>query len=233
MADKEQIIIDGINLSNIRLYLETGHRASISTKEFEKILDLLEEKTQECEKYESYYELYRQKQRVIKNVHAVVNSHPKYGVELTNTGVIDKDERLSTLEVDEQIKLIFDETLKECEELKKERITLTNKNNRLTEELNRTKLLLEGKNTQYNTKVEEFNELKRQYKLSCLDCEYKNTKADVDRYRKTLEEIENYTRKQFCDNCEDIDSTEYSCHCEYCEYQEYFDIINKVKGEKK
>ena len=30
----------------------------------------------------------------------------------------------------------------------------------------------------------ELKELKRQYKLSCLDCEYKNTKADVERYRK-------------------------------------------------
>lgn len=45
-------------------------------------------------------------------------------------------------------------------------------------------------------------------------------------YRKALEEIKEYTRKQFCDNCEDIGSTEYNCHCEYCEYQEYFDIIS-------
>lgn len=52
-----------------------------------------------------------------------------------------------------------------------------------------------------------------------------------NRYRKALEEIEKYTRKQFCDNCEDISSTEYNCHCEYCEYQEYFDIINKAKRQ--
>lgn len=53
-----------------------------------------------------------------------------------------------------------------------------------------------------------------------------------NRYRKALEEIEKYTREQFCDNCEDIGSTEYNCHCEYCEYQEYFDIIAKAKDGK-
>lgn len=53
-----------------------------------------------------------------------------------------------------------------------------------------------------------------------------------NRYRKALEEIEKYTREQFCDNCEDISSTEYNCHCEYCEYQEYFDIIAKAKDGK-
>ena len=46
-----------------------------------------------------------------------------------------------------------------------------------------------------------------------------------------LEAIKEYTRTQFCDNCEDIGSTEYTCQCEYCEYQEYFDIISKAKGE--
>lgn len=47
-----------------------------------------------------------------------------------------------------------------------------------------------------------------------------------------LEEVKEYTIKQFCDNCEDVVSTEYNCHCEYCEYQKYFDIIQKVKQVK-
>lgn len=56
--NKDQIIIDGVNLSNIRLYLETGHRSSVSTKEFEKIIDLLERKTQEyTDLKEDYNEL--------------------------------------------------------------------------------------------------------------------------------------------------------------------------------
>lgn len=52
---------------------------------------------------------------------------------------------------------------------------------------------------------------------------------ECEKYKQTLDEIKEYTRKQFCDNCEDIGSTEYSCHCEYCEYQEYLDIISKAK----
>lgn len=53
---------------------------------------------------------------------------------------------------------------------------------------------------------------------------------ECDRYRKALEEIEKYTKKYFCENCEDFNTPEYSSHCEFCEYQEYFDIINKAKG---
>lgn len=59
----------------------------------------------------------------------------------------------------------------------------------------------------------------------------KETKTDADRYRKALEEIEKYTKKSFCENCEDFNTPEYSSHCEFCEYQEYFDIINKAKGK--
>lgn len=54
---------------------------------------------------------------------------------------------------------------------------------------------------------------------------------ECDRCRKALEEIEKYTKKYFCENCEDFNTPEYSSHCEFCEYQEYFDIINKAKGE--
>ena len=74
---------------------------------------------------------------------------------------------------------------------------------------------------------ERLERIEEDLKYQCVDC--MNIKSD--RYRKALEEIEEYTREQFCDSCEDIGSTEYNCHCEYCEYQEYFDIINKAKGE--
>ncbi len=49
MTDKEQIIIDGIILNDVKDLLFTGQRSSITTSTFEKIIDLLEEKTQECE----------------------------------------------------------------------------------------------------------------------------------------------------------------------------------------
>ena len=43
---------------------------------------------------------------------------------------------------------------------------------------------LARKTQECEQKDKELKELKRQYKLSCLDCGYKNTKADVERYRK-------------------------------------------------
>lgn len=56
--------------------------------------------------------------------------------------------------------------------------------------------------------------------------------AENRRLEEALDEVKEYTIKQFCDNCEDVVSTEYNCHCEYCEYQKYFDIIQKVKQVK-
>ncbi len=84
-------------------------------------------------------------------------------------------------------------------------------------------------------KTQEYEELKEEYeavKSESFTREELITlqEKDIDSYRKALEEIKKYTREQFCDNCEDISSTEYNCHCEYCEYQEYFDIIDKAKG---
>ena len=48
MTDKEQIIIDGIILNDVKKLLFTGQRNSITTSTFEKIIDFLEEKMQEC-----------------------------------------------------------------------------------------------------------------------------------------------------------------------------------------
>ena len=57
-----------------------------------------------------------------------------------------------------------------------------------------------------------------------------NWRERAEKYKQALEEIEKYTKKYFCENCEDFNTPEYSSHCEFCEYQEYFDIINKAKG---
>lgn len=97
--------------------------------------------------------------------------------------------------------------------------------------------------TGYNEELGGFDpilcvkELQEQLARKTQECEQKEKRNAAlflmsNRYRKALEEIEKYTRKQFCDNCEDISSTEYNCHCEYCEYQEYFDIIAKAKDGK-
>ena len=130
----------------------------------------------------------------------------------------------------------------ECEELKKE---IINKNEKIKELrfsvsdlTNRLCYLNAEKSFRIVDLEQTLDEIEKELKerlerteedlkYQCVDC--MNVKSD--RYRKALEEIEEYTKEQFCDNCEDIGSTEYSCHCEYCEYQEYLTIINKAKGE--
>lgn len=86
-------------------------------------------------------------------------------------------------------------------------------------------------------KEKELKELKRQYKLSCLDCEYKNTKADVDRYHKALEEIENninkYFEEGFYKNCRYAKECTKACGLATNRVlNKTLDIINKAKGGK-
>lgn len=68
---------------------------------------------------------------------------------------------------------------------------------------------LARKTQECEQKEKELKELKRQYKLSCLDCEYKNTKTDADRYRKALEEIEKIAQNGLSPIC-------YKSNCSCC-----------------
>ena len=171
MTDKEQIIIDGVDVSKCEFYMhydygKFSHGCSLHKDMFglpvccdiadcckDCYFKQLARKTQECEQIKEKYEALK-------------------------------------LENQEGYEIVA-ELKHECEELK-----------------------------------ERLERIEEDLKYQCVDC--MNVKSD--RYRKALEEIEEYTKEQFCDNCEDIGSTEYTCHCEYCEYQEYFDIINKAKG---
>lgn len=90
-------------------------------------------------------------------------------------------------------------------------------------------LLLEDyarKTQECEQKEKELKELKRQYKLSCLDCEYKNTKTDADRYRRALEEIEEIVNEPCV-----ADAQEDCKHCDiWCEHKDILDIISRAKG---
>ena len=81
---------------------------------------------------------------------------------------------------------------------------------------------------------EEIEELKSELHLykTWYRAKHSDVKNTLGRYRKALEEIEEYTREHFCENCEDFKVPEYSSYCEVCECQEYFDIINEAKGER-
>lgn len=82
---------------------------------------------------------------------------------------------------------------------------------------------------EYEELKEELKELKRQYKLSCLDCEYKNMKADVNRYLKALEEIGKIVKI----NCKGICGRKFEdCNDFLCSSKNILDIINKAKGEE-
>lgn len=173
MTDKEQIIIDGVDVAGCKYFnrfRNICHNKNLCC-DCEKNQDCyykqLQRKTQECE----------QKEKELLSNEKIINKLMKE----------------------------VDELKQECEKLK----------NQVDEDYN-----------YYTTELKTLRDIisnkeKRNAALFLMS----------NRYRKALEEIEKYTRKQFCDNCEDIGSTEYNCHCEYCEYQEYFDIINKAKRQ--
>lgn len=176
MTDKEQIMIDGVDVTEC----EEFYRACVNTQEPEVI----------CKKYEFCSE----------NPNCYFKSLARKTQECEN---LKKDYKELEQRHDEAFK-DFERLKQECEELK-------------------TQLMQKDEiNTFFNSPIEGWSS------YPCGICQYKGEYA---RYRKALEEIKEYTREQFCDNCEDIGSTEYNCHCEYCEYQEYFDIISKAKGE--
>lgn len=134
----KEIIVNGVDVSGCEKQGETvagitcgnGERIRLANEIITKhtlckdnpncIYKQLKRKEQECEKWKSYYELYQINNDSLKKVHAVINDNPKYGIELTENGTLDKDERLSYLEIHEQVKLIIDEQAKEIDLLNAE-----------------------------------------------------------------------------------------------------------------
>ncbi len=57
-----------------------------------------------------------------------------------------------------------------------------------------------------------------------FNCEFIDKAKQI---MQALDEIERYTIKEFCENCDD---DEYTPDCTTCEYKEYLDIISKAKG---
>ena len=127
MTDK-QIIIDGVDVAGceyLGLYkeckLKCGSCCPVDCSDNPNCYyKLYKRKEQECEKWKSYYKLYRIETDIVKKVQGVINSNPKYGIEFTEDDIICKDERISYLEVHEQVKLIIDEQAKELDQLKRD-----------------------------------------------------------------------------------------------------------------
>lgn len=91
---------------------------------------------------------------------------------------------LETVDMDSAFEI---EKLKEQLQAKEQKIlTLINKNNRLSEQLNQTKIILRGKNDQYNWAMRKYQELKKQYNCyACGTCkgreDYKNMKRHCEK----------------------------------------------------
>lgn len=51
MSKQNDLIIDGINISSLRLHLEIGRKCTISTEELLKVLDILENLYQENKQF--------------------------------------------------------------------------------------------------------------------------------------------------------------------------------------
>lgn len=174
MTDKEQIIIDGVDVSECNFLHVEGICTSDSyfcEGHINCYFKQLVRKTQECENY--------------------------------------KKRAVCFKDVNKQLGYKYLTIKQKCEELKEE-------NQKLEMQLCNDC----GERDDYNIPCKMIRD---------LDYGLQKEIEENDRYRKALEDIKEYTRKQFCDNCEDIGSTEYTCHCEYCEYQEYFEIIEKAK----
>lgn len=206
MLDKEQIIIDGVDVSQCEFYIYYSsdrypHRCGIHRDMFgmPACCDVAD-----CCKNCYFKQLQEEKFENLNN---------RQMVKSAENLIYENSELYKNLKEREQ----------ECEKL-------TNKNNLLTAELNQIKLLLEGKNTQYNVKVEECEELKKENQelrnslSDSLMFRFTSQDKEVDRYRKALEEIE-----KIC--LEDTRTFADGTQVRYDSLDEILDIINKVKGE--
>lgn len=85
--------------------------------------------------------------------------------------------------------------------------------------------VIDCKNGAISTLNEEIANLKRNYRVGCLRCEYKYTKADIDKYKQALEEIRGIA-KNACDSS--------VCHynCKQCSDGKIIEKINEVFGNE-
>lgn len=74
---------------------------------------------------------------------------------------------------------------------------------------------------------QENEKLRQDWRLDCLKCEYKNTKADVDKYKQALEEIREITEQD-----RDCINSELAC-CRLCEKLDLIkEKINEVLNDR-
>lgn len=223
MNNKEQIIIDGVDVSGCEWFKDGMCYAECDLEGYTD-WECHDEELHNC-----YFKQLARKTQEYRNLSDILRATDIYSEVCSScrdeiliySSISGKtsytDNEVDRITLRRIINSLKKNKTQECESLEQERMNLTNRNNLLKAELNQTKLLLEGKNTQYNAKVDECKELKRKVELmmDCPDCK-------VDEYKKALEEIEEY-----CDNQISLTGDLPFRTTE----SDILDIINKAKGE--
>lgn len=213
--NNKPVMIHNVDVSRCKFFTKDYKKDDVHLKNFCKLnfihcgefdcakcdFKQLARKTEECEKWKSYYELYRINNDILKKVQGVINDSPKYGIELTENSIIDKDERLSCLEIHEQIKLIIDEQSKEIDRLQAENKGLKNINDVIKEHSRYYKRedkrykkeigKLKEQNEQYKKKFQEFFNTDNQ---ECWNAAFlQGEKAKAERKLEQIKRIAKYS----------------------------------------
>ena len=206
MTDKEQVIIDGVDVSKCEWFKDgmcyaecdlEGYTdweckdAELSNCYFKQ----LARKTQECE----------QKEKEIKGLHLIIDR-------LLEASGYDKHissaEDFEDVYKDMDYKLgLIDELKQECEALKSESFTMNSLIIEQEEEIEELKKELDLYKTWYRAKHDDIRNL-------------------LGSYRKALEEIKEVLKDEICEECPGEEGCKGGCKEHQC-----LNIINKVKGE--
>ena len=225
MTDKEQVIIDGVDVSKCNFAIlpkdscpaksrpYAREISCIACKEHNTILNYcknnpncyfkqLAHKTRECEKYEKRAVCFKD-----------VNKQLGY-------------KYLTIKQECESLKKDYAELEQECERLKSYGATLLADKNAM--EIGRDDYMQRCK--QLEQECEELKEKNKVLQKLVSELEY-NTQTGIelnDRYCNALEEIEKIVNEPCV-----ADAQEDCKHCDnWCEHKDILDIINKVKGER-
>lgn len=225
MTDKEQIIIDGVDVSGCR-YGEIEKDVFKCSCEYNvRSASMFCKDNPNC-----HYKLYKRKEQEYEELRQYHNKCCEE-FEKEKQNLIDRYNQFSKdFFIGKYCKKEYCDLLKakeqECEELKEECEALKLENQELYTILADLKEVRKLKD-EYMQKCEELKKPLETSEEWRIKAESLNEKLELRNtcYRKALEEIEKEIRDFQCDNCEDY-------HCETCDMKDILDIINKAKENK-
>lgn len=211
MTDKEQVIIDGIDVSECNFLGEEGICNSDSyfcEGHTYCYFKQLARKTQECEKFRKAND---EKNEFLQKLGIYTQSEFK------------------------RIKFYISKLKQECEELKERKLKLELNENHNKNEIKKLKKRIRKDREFFKNKISSLTLARKEF-LEALDhFNWQIGLVKNDRYRKALEEIEEvtkYLKKDLCGHCSWYGTDNCNPSGMVCEELiKILDIINKVKGE--